>query len=239
MRRSRIATVLVLAAALGGASALVAACGGGGDDNKSSTTTTSTTQQASSQGAAGHFQDALAALEAGDLTGPEGVNKHLDEAISLSGDLPQAEQHAKQAKQALVDGNLKSAREHIQEGLKAAQQKPSTGAASTAVKVSLGEYFIKPSSSSVAAGPVKFTVTNDGKIEHEFVVLQTDTAPGKLIVKKGEVTEDAYKSPGEIGGVKPKKTSDLVLNLKAGKYVFICNLAGHYQAGQHVGFTVK
>jgi len=37
----------------------------------------------------------------------------------------------------------------------------------------------------------------------------------------------------------PGKTRRLALGLKPGKYVLICNVPGHYQAGMRVGFTVR
>ena len=46
---------------------------------------------------------------------------------------------------------------------------------------------------------------------------------------------------GRLGKVvvKPGRSGGLALPLKAGKYVLICNVAGHYQAGQRVAFVVK
>lgn len=112
--------------------------------------------------------------------------------------------------------------------------------ADTTVKVSLGEYFVKPDVSSTEAGNVKFEVTNDGKMAHEFVVIKTDTAPGDLPLADGNVDEEAAgEVPGEIPDVQPGATEEVTLPLDAGKYVLICNLPGHYAAGQYVGFTVK
>jgi uncharacterized cupredoxin-like copper-binding protein len=109
----------------------------------------------------------------------------------------------------------------------------------TTVKASLGEYFIKLDTSSVPAGRVRFDVSNDGKIEHEFVVLKTNLAPAKLPVKDDEADEDVGSSPGEIPSVKPGQEKTLAVSLKPGKYVLICNLPGHYKAGQYIGFTAQ
>ena len=109
----------------------------------------------------------------------------------------------------------------------------------TTVKASLGEYFITPDKSSVPAGSVRFDVSNDGKIEHEFVVIKTNLAPDKLPVKGGEANEDVGPSPGEIPSVKTGKKKQLDVTLKPGKYVLICNLPGHYKAGQSTGLSVK
>ena len=44
---------------------------------------------------------------------------------------------------------------------------------------------------------------------------------------------------GEIGDIQPGQTKTLSLNLKAGHYALICNLAVHYKAGQHADLTVR
>ena len=116
-------------------------------------------------------------------------------------------------------------------------QTTSTG--QSTVKASLGEYFIKLDKSSVPAGPVRFNVSNDGKVEHEFVVIKTNLAPAKLPVKGNEADEDVGPSPGEIPSVKPGQNKTLAVTLKPGKYVLICNLPGHYKLGQYIGFTVE
>jgi uncharacterized cupredoxin-like copper-binding protein len=114
-----------------------------------------------------------------------------------------------------------------------------TSTGQTTVTASLGEYFIKLDKSSVPAGKVRFDVSNDGKIEHEFVVIKTNLAPDKLPLKGGEADEDVGPSPGEIPSVKVGKKKSLAVTLKPGKYVLICNLPGHYKAGQSTGLDVK
>lgn len=113
--------------------------------------------------------------------------------------------------------------------------------ADTTVDAKLGEYYIKPDAKAVDAGNIQFKVTNEGKIEHEFVVIKTDTAPGDLPVDdSGDVDEEAAgEVPGEIPSVQPGQTEEVTLSLEPGKYVLICNLPGHYAAGQYVGFTVR
>ncbi|MGB2851522.1 MAG: hypothetical protein WBB30_08700 [Solirubrobacterales bacterium] len=114
------------------------------------------------------------------------------------------------------------------------------GQADSTVTVSLGEFFIKLDESSVDAGNIAFTVSNDGALEHEFVVIKTDTPPADLPVVDGDVDEEAAgEVPGEIPSVKVGATEDLTLSLDAGKYALICNLPGHYKGGQFTGFTVR
>jgi uncharacterized cupredoxin-like copper-binding protein len=108
----------------------------------------------------------------------------------------------------------------------------------TVVNASLGEYFIKLDKSSVPAGRVRFNASNDGKLEHELVVIKTNLAPGKLPLKNGEADEDVGSSPGEIPSLPSGTKKTLDVKLTSGKYVLICNLPGHYKAGQYTGISV-
>jgi uncharacterized cupredoxin-like copper-binding protein len=123
-------------------------------------------------------------------------------------------------------------------------------AADSTVDVSLTEWAViaKP---SAPAGDVTFNVTNDGTMEHEMVVLQTDTMAGDLPVDNAgdppapvtsgadKVSEDA--NIGETGDPEllPGDTrSFIVAGMAPGHYVLICNLGGHYTSGMHTDFTV-
>ncbi|MFN8223089.1 MAG: hypothetical protein U0R50_07515 [Gaiellales bacterium] len=110
------------------------------------------------------------------------------------------------------------------------------GAGAAKVNVTLKEFTVKPTPKTVAAGKVTFAVKNAGALEHELIVIKTNVPAGKLPVKNGRASEKG--SVGEIE-LKPKKSGALTLNLKAGKYVLICNVSGHYKAGQYTSFTVK
>jgi uncharacterized cupredoxin-like copper-binding protein len=108
------------------------------------------------------------------------------------------------------------------------------------VTIGMGEYFFKPKDVTVPAGKVAITAPNNGKIEHELVLLKTDVDPAKLKTEKdGEVDEEAYSGPGEIPDVEAGATGKTTLNLKPGKYVMICNVPGHYKAGMYGRVTVK
>jgi uncharacterized cupredoxin-like copper-binding protein len=106
----------------------------------------------------------------------------------------------------------------------------------TLVAVKLKEFKVLPGKSSVAAGPVLFKVSDVGALPHELLVVKTKVAQGKLPVRNNKAV---VKALGKVGPLKPGKSGTLVLTLKAGKYVLLCNVAGHYQAGQHAAFTVR
>jgi uncharacterized cupredoxin-like copper-binding protein len=109
-------------------------------------------------------------------------------------------------------------------------------ASKTVVRVTLKEFKVLPTPTSAPRGTVAFSVRNTGKLEHELVVLKTNIAPAKLPVRKSKAVE-----VGRVGKVvvKAGKAGGLTLALKAGKYVLLCNVAGHYQAGQRIGFVVR
>ena len=104
------------------------------------------------------------------------------------------------------------------------------------IAVTLREFTVAPAPSVGRAGRVHFSVRNAGKIKHEFVVLRTDKPAGELL--KGAEADEAG-NVGEIGDLPAGSTKTLTLPLKAGHYALICNLPGHYAAGQHSDFTVR
>lgn len=102
--------------------------------------------------------------------------------------------------------------------------------------VTLSEFNVAPKPAQVAAGRVTFNVSNGGRVEHEFVVLKT-SKPASDLLKNGRADEAG--NVGEIGSVTPGQTKTLKLKLAAGHYALICNLPGHYAAGQYADLTVK
>jgi uncharacterized cupredoxin-like copper-binding protein len=116
----------------------------------------------------------------------------------------------------------------------------SAGATSNAITGSMNEWTIKTDASTAKAGEVVFTVTNDGTIGHEFLVVKTDIAVGDI-----PLDGDHFAEPGEgidvvdeIGEFAKGTTETLTLNLEPGNYQLVCNLPDHYSAGMHTAFTV-
>ncbi len=88
------------------------------------------------------------------------------------------------------------------------------------VRISASEYHFDPSSATVDAGEVTFTVRNSGSVEHEFEILQ------------GERVVD------EIEGLVPGLERSIAVRLEAGTYVYVCRLPGHEQQGMKGALTV-
>lgn len=109
------------------------------------------------------------------------------------------------------------------------------GAART-IAVTLKEFVVDPQPGTGRAGRVTFHVRNTGKITHEFVVLRT-SKPAAALAKGGRADETG--NVGEIGDLKPGARKSLALSLRPGHYALVCNLPGHYVAGQHADFTVR
>jgi uncharacterized cupredoxin-like copper-binding protein len=91
---------------------------------------------------------------------------------------------------------------------------------------------------SAKAGKIKIGVRNVGTMEHSFEVLKTDFAPDKVPVDGAAAKAKEDGKVGEIKSIAAGKSAAVTLDLTPGKYVFICNIAGHYQLGMHTGFTV-
>lgn len=112
-----------------------------------------------------------------------------------------------------------------------------TGAADTAaVKVVMKEWFFKASVPRHVTGRVTFVVRNAGKMPHEFLILRTNSPARALKLRGTRAVEIGRK--GRIVAFRGGATKRLTLNLPPGRYVLLCNLPGHYKAGQAIDFVV-
>ena len=94
-------------------------------------------------------------------------------------------------------------------------------APSGAIAIEATEYKFTPSTVTVPAGDVRFSVKNAGTVEHEFEIF------------KGDQVVD------EIEGLVPGLTKEATFNLTAGQYTFMCKLSGHDQLGMKGTLTVN
>ena len=78
-------------------------------------------------------------------------------------------------------------------------------------------------------------------------MIRTDLEPVALPVEEGHVPEEDVELVDEIEPFAPGTSASITLDLKAGSYVFICNIAemengeleSHYEEGMRVAFTVE
>ena len=125
-----------------------------------------------------------------------------------------------------------------------------------AFKVTLDEWSIAPDQAKLRAGKVTFVAENAGKLEHELLVIRTNRDPDELPVG---LEGPALTLPGmelvlgtphkhgeafDLGSLKSKHiragaSRRDVVTLTKGRYVLLCNLPGHYQAGQRASLIVE
>ena len=100
---------------------------------------------------------------------------------------------------------------------------------------------LKLSTSTVKAGKVTFNVTNSSKdTVHEMVVLRyKDGEKLPYSDKEMRIDEDAAGHLGEVSELEPGKSGSVTLDLKPGKYLVACNIAGHFMNGMWEFITVK
>jgi uncharacterized cupredoxin-like copper-binding protein len=116
---------------------------------------------------------------------------------------------------------------------------PSHQAKAVSVNFRMVEWDILPlTATKTHATRVTFVVRNAGKMTHEFVVLRTAKAAGRLAAPGAKEAPETG-AVGEIGEIKPGAVKRLTLTLKKGHYALICNLPGHYSLGQFVDFYVR
>ncbi len=114
-----------------------------------------------------------------------------------------------------------------------------------------GPMTLTPATTTAPAGDVTFAVKNTGTIDHEMIVLKTDTPFDQIpVADSGDppapVTSGADKvdeadNVGETGDpdLTPGTTRTFTIKaLAAGHYVLVCNLAKHYGLGMRAAFTV-
>ena len=108
------------------------------------------------------------------------------------------------------------------------------------VRVAMNEWHLTPSSTSVPAGKVTFMAVNQGKLDHEAVLLKTEKSPKDLVqvAGTGKINEEAAgENVGEIE-VEAGTTGAATFNLAPGRYILICNIPAHYLSGMFAELTV-
>lgn len=103
----------------------------------------------------------------------------------------------------------------------------------------LFDWGIKLDRTSVPAGDVRVKAKNTGSTEHELVFVRTDLPEDKLPVKDNKVDETQVELAGELEKFPAGKSESATLNLPAGRYVVICNVATHYGLGMHTVLQVQ
>jgi uncharacterized cupredoxin-like copper-binding protein len=108
--------------------------------------------------------------------------------------------------------------------------------------VTIRDFSIQVSQTSLPVGSTTFSVTNEGPSTHEFEVI---SVPEGLDPNALPTANNAVETGGgglevvdEVEDIAPSTSVDLTVSLEAGTYALICNLPGHYEQGMHVAVTV-
>lgn len=107
------------------------------------------------------------------------------------------------------------------------------------IPVRLIDYRISSSVASTAAGRVTFVVHNADRVPHNLVVLRTRIAPRSLPVTGEHGRAKEIGREGVTAWLRNEQTVRLTLTLRAGRYLLICNVPGHYQRGMVAAFRVR
>jgi uncharacterized cupredoxin-like copper-binding protein len=104
--------------------------------------------------------------------------------------------------------------------------------------VTMKDYRVELNVTTLKAGTVKIGVKNAGGMEHSFELIKTELAFDKLpTTGDARAREDGLVK--QVKSIAVGKVSTLTADLAAGKYVVICNVAGHYQLGMRAALTVE
>ena len=104
------------------------------------------------------------------------------------------------------------------------------------------EWAIEISSSLHEAGTTTFNLQNLGTIAHEFLVVRSDKSATELLASVDAATnridEEQLNVIDEQPEYDPGVPGMVTVNLEAGHYVVMCNIAGHYKAGMYADLEV-
>lgn len=104
------------------------------------------------------------------------------------------------------------------------------------------EWGIDVSAQKARVGEVTFAIANFGTVAHEFIVVKTDFDAGKIPIGTNNRFDEEGEGVEAIDEIKEfaVNTSEvLTVNLEAGSYQLLCNIAGHYSNGMYAAFIVE
>ena len=110
-----------------------------------------------------------------------------------------------------------------------------SGGASTSLKVTMTDFQFDPMEFTVPAGQtITVNATNDGAVEHEFVIFNFGTDAGEKFGDEDEanIYWEVEVQPGESA------TETFVAPSVPGEYYVTCGIEGHLEAGMLGKFTV-
>jgi uncharacterized cupredoxin-like copper-binding protein len=94
---------------------------------------------------------------------------------------------------------------------------------------------------TLTSGTYTFDVANQGVTDHELIIASTPN--GSLPLRPDGLTIDEEsleaREPGSLEPAGPGARRTLTVHLIPGRYVFFCNMEGHFMAGMHAELVVR
>ncbi len=116
---------------------------------------------------------------------------------------------------------------------------PETVPAEVNLAVELREYTVTLTPATAKAGTVKIGIKNAGNMPHEFELIKTDLAVDKLPVDGGTAKAKEDGLVKQVLNIEQGKVAVVSAALAPGRYVVLCNVAGHYQLGMRAELRVE
>lgn len=114
-----------------------------------------------------------------------------------------------------------------------------TGGDVPTLYLDMSDFKIVSDHATVPTGRVVLGIRNHASMLHELKVIKTDLDPDKLPIDAATAKAKEDGQAGELLNITAGASRKLVLDLTPGKYVLVCNIAGHYQLGMRVGLEVQ
>ena len=125
--------------------------------------------------------------------------------------------------------------------VEASTLKPVAADASTVVNVTAKSFrIITDVADNIPAGKITFKVSNTDVVTHETLIIHAQNKGYELPYdfSISRVFESKIDKPGEVPDIQPGTSGEVTLDLPPGRYVLICNLTAHFQAGMHAMINV-
>ena len=107
------------------------------------------------------------------------------------------------------------------------------------VIVDLKDYAITLSVATTKAGVVKFGIRNNATMVHDFDLYKTDLPLDKLPIDAGSAKVKMDGLVKQMINIAANRSTTLSADLTPGRYVIICNVAGHYQLQMRAELKVE
>lgn len=110
------------------------------------------------------------------------------------------------------------------------------GGPSTDLKVNMTDFMFDPTDYTIPVGQeITLTATNDGAVEHEFVIFKLGTDAGEKFGPEDEdnIYWEVEVLPGETS------TETFTAPSEPGTYYVTCGIEGHLEAGMQASIVVE